>query len=108
MARKAAKKAVQAPPLDGCSVATSGRFPGTSQAVLQSRLAALGAAIASGIADNTTHLLATEKDFESKSAKVKAATSHNIPIVTIDWLEECESTSKCPQHTTPANAVKLI
>jgi poly [ADP-ribose] polymerase len=62
--------------------------------VLQSRLAALGATIASSIADDTTHLIATEKDFESKSTKAKAAASHDIPIVTIDWLEECESTSK--------------
>ncbi|EMD94638.1 hypothetical protein COCHEDRAFT_1191475 [Bipolaris maydis C5] len=93
MPRKAATKATPqaAPPLDGCSVATSGRFPGTSQSALQSRLTSLGATIASSVTANTTHLIATEKDYESNSTKTKAAAAHNVPVVTIEWLDECES-----------------
>jgi poly [ADP-ribose] polymerase len=92
MARKAAQKAVQASPLDGCSIATSGRFNGTTQGALQTRVTSLGATIASSVTADTTHLIATEKDFQSNSTKVKAAAAHNVPVVTIDWLEECEST----------------
>lgn len=93
MARKAAQKAPPpATPLDGCSVATSGRFPGTSQSALQSRLTSLGAAIASSVTANTTHLIATDKDFESNSTKVKAAAANSVPVVTIEWLDECETT----------------
>ncbi|EUC29582.1 hypothetical protein COCCADRAFT_8231 [Bipolaris zeicola 26-R-13] len=93
MPRKAAPKATPkaAPPLDGCSVATSGRFPGTSQSALQSRLTSLGATIASSVTANTTHLIATEKDYESNSTKTKAAATHDVPVVTIEWLDECES-----------------
>jgi poly [ADP-ribose] polymerase len=38
-------------------------------------------------------LIATEKDFESNSTKSKAATTHNVPVVTLDWLEETESSN---------------
>jgi poly [ADP-ribose] polymerase len=93
MARKAAQKqAVQASPLNGCSIATSGRFNGTTQGALQSRVTSLGATIASSVTADTTHLIATEKDYQGNSTKVKAATAHQVPVVTIDWLEQCEST----------------
>ena len=94
MARKAAKKAAQASPLDGCSIATSGRFPGTTQSALQERVSSLGATIAASVTADTTFLIATEKDYESNSTKIKAAASHDIPVVTLAWLEECESTGK--------------
>ncbi|KAL1801065.1 hypothetical protein ACET3X_001407 [Alternaria dauci] len=93
MARKAAQKAPAASPLDGCTVAASGRFPGgVTQSALQARLTSLGAAFASGVSADTTHLIATEKDFESNSTKVKAAAAHNVPVVTLEWLDECEAT----------------
>lgn len=100
MARKAAQKAAKAAPLDGCSIATSGRFPGTTQAALQARITSLGATIATSVTADTTFLVATEKDFESNSTKVKAASAHSVPVVTIDWLEECESTGTSPSSTT--------
>ncbi|KAG9187244.1 poly [ADP-ribose] polymerase [Alternaria panax] len=93
MARKAAQKASAASPLDGCTVAASGRFPGgVTQSALQTRLTSLGAAFASSVSADTTHLIATEKDFESNSTKVKAAAAHNVPVVTLEWLNECEAT----------------
>jgi poly [ADP-ribose] polymerase len=95
MARKAAQKAPAASPLDGCTVAASGRFPsGVTQSALQARLTSLGAAFASSVSADTTHLIATEKDFESNSTKVKAAAAHNVPVVTLHWLDECETTGK--------------
>ncbi|KAF1943928.1 PARP-domain-containing protein [Clathrospora elynae] len=90
---------MQTPPLDGCLIATSGRFPGTTQAALQSRVTSLGATVASSVTADTTHLIATDKDFETKSTKIKAATSHNVPIVTIEWLDECESTDSKVDET---------
>ncbi|CAN9147211.1 unnamed protein product [Alternaria alternata] len=93
MARKAAQKAPAASPLDGCTVAASGRFPsGVTQSALQARLTSLGAAFASSVSADTTHLIATKKDFESNSTKVKAAAAHNVPVVTLHWLDECETT----------------
>jgi poly [ADP-ribose] polymerase len=94
MARKAAQKSAKAAPLDGISIATSGKFPGTTQAALATRITSLGATVAAKVTEDTNFLIATEKDFESNSTKVKAAASHNVPVVTLDWLEECESTSK--------------
>lgn len=90
MARKAAQKAAKASPLDGLSIATSGRFPGTTQSALQARVTALGATIAASVTADTNYLIATEKDFESNSAKIKAAASNDVPVVTLAWLEECE------------------
>jgi poly [ADP-ribose] polymerase len=96
MARKAAQKAAPALPLDGCSIATSGKFPGTTQGALGARVTSLGATAATKVTADTTFLIATEKDYEANSTKVKAAAEHNVPIVTLEWLEECESTSKHP------------
>ncbi|KAF1835861.1 PARP-domain-containing protein [Decorospora gaudefroyi] len=91
MARKAAQKPVQASPLAGCSIATSGRFPGTTQSALQSRVTSLGATIASSVTTDTTHLIATKKDAEIFSPKCEAATAHGVAIVSVDWLDECEA-----------------
>jgi poly [ADP-ribose] polymerase len=43
---------------------------------------------------DTSFLIATEKDYESNSTKVKAATEHSVPVVTLDWLDECDNTGK--------------
>jgi hypothetical protein len=94
MARKAAQKAAKASPLDGYSICASGKFPGTNQGALAERITSLGATVASKVTADTSFLIATEKDYESNSTKVKAATEHNVPVVTLDWLEECENTGK--------------
>ncbi|KAJ8113554.1 hypothetical protein OPT61_g4334 [Boeremia exigua] len=99
MARKAAQKQVQASPLDGCSIATSGRFVGTTQSALQSRITDLGGTVASKVTSDTTLLIATDKDFEAKSTKVAAAIANSVNIVTIDWLEETESTDSKADET---------
>jgi poly [ADP-ribose] polymerase len=106
MARKAAHKASAASPLDGCSVAVAGRFPGgETQSTLKARLTSLGATFASSISADTTHLVATEKEFGSKSAKVQAATAHDVLVVTLEWLDECEATGEfktgCISPTRP-------
>lgn len=90
--RKAAKKAAKGPALDGCSIATSGRFAGLTQAALADRITSLGATVATKVTADTTLLIATEKDYESNSTKVKSAATNNVPVVALDWLEECEET----------------
>ncbi|KAL5115482.1 hypothetical protein ACEQ8H_006623 [Pleosporales sp. CAS-2024a] len=92
MARKATQKAVKAAPLQDCAIALSGKFPGTTLAALAGRLSDLGATVPSKVTVDTHMLISTEKDFESNSTKVKAAETHNVPVVTLDWLDECEST----------------
>jgi hypothetical protein len=108
MARKAAQKAAQAPPLDGCTIATSGKFPGTTQAALGARITSLGATTATKVTADTNILIATEKDYESNSTKVKAAASHNVPVVTLEWLEECESTSESLASTRSTMLILTI
>lgn len=90
--RKTAKQAAKALPLDGLSIATSGRFAGLTQAALASRLTSLGATVDPKVTSDTTILIATEKDYESNSTKVKSAAANNVPVVALAWLEECEDT----------------
>lgn len=97
--RRAAQKKPKASPLDGCSVATSGRFSGTTQTALQTRITDLGGSIASKVASDTDILVATEKDFEAKTTKIAAALSNNVPIVSLDWLEETEASNAKADET---------
>ena len=92
MVRRAAQKQAKTSPLDGYSIATSGRFSGTTQSALQSRIVKLGGNIASKVMTDTNILIATDNDFKANSTKVAAAIANDIPIVTIEWLEETEST----------------
>jgi NAD-dependent DNA ligase len=101
-ARKASQKPAKGAPLDGYSVAASGKFPGgTTQSALAARVAELGGTFAAKVTADTSFLIATEKDYESSSTKVQAAAVHNVPVVTLDWLEDCESTGT----TNPPNEV---
>ncbi|KAI4922829.1 hypothetical protein J4E90_001264 [Alternaria incomplexa] len=79
--------------LTGLSIAASGRFPsGVTQKALQTRITSLGAEYMSSVTPDTTHLIATQKDFESNSTKVKTAVAQNVSIVSLEWLDECEAT----------------
>ncbi|KAI2622973.1 PARP-domain-containing protein [Hypomontagnella submonticulosa] len=86
--KKAAAKSAT-PPLDGCSIALTGTFTGhTHAAIVQDFLTPLGATLAKSVTATTTHLVATEADYNKPSVKVKAAQSHDIPIVSFQWLED--------------------
>jgi poly [ADP-ribose] polymerase len=100
MARKAAQsKAKASSPLDGCLVAISGRFSGTNQGALQTRITDLGGSIASKVTSDTDIVIATEKDFEAKTIKIADALSNNIPIVSLDWLEDTEESNSKADET---------
>ncbi|KAH8672842.1 poly-ribose polymerase-like protein [Tricladium varicosporioides] len=87
--RKASKPSVL--PLEGCTIALSGTFPGHSQSDLEiNYINALGATLSKTVTASITHLITTAGDFAKPSAKVKQAKSHDdISIVNLDWLVEC-------------------
>lgn len=87
--RKAAAPAL--PPLVWCKIALSGTFPGETQASIKARAEALGATVASSVTADTTHLIATEADYNRPSPKVARAQSLGIPIVSLEWLLLCET-----------------
>lgn len=87
MPPKRAKKGV-ALPLEGCTVALSGKFP-RSQADLEKEITGLGAALSKAVNPSTTHLITTELDFAKPSAKVKQAKSADTLIVKLAWLDDC-------------------
>lgn len=93
MARKAAQKQAQTAPLEGLAIATSGRFPGTTQKELQQRISALGGSSASKVASDTSILISTAKDYENNATKVAAAADIGIPVVSLDWLDDSESSN---------------
>ncbi|KAI1339536.1 PARP-domain-containing protein [Xylariaceae sp. FL0016] len=91
--KAAAKVAAPAlPPLNGCSIAISGSIPGRTQAAIESdSIIPLGATLAKSVNAATTHLVTTDADYQKSSTKVKAAQSSDIPIVTFQWLEDCQA-----------------
>ncbi|KAK3325101.1 poly-ribose polymerase-like protein [Apodospora peruviana] len=74
------------PPLEGCKIAFSGQFPGETHASLKATAEGAGATVASSVTKDTTHLVATEADFNKTAAKVVKAQSSSIPIVSLEWL----------------------
>ncbi|KAK3985736.1 putative poly polymerase 2 [Cladorrhinum sp. PSN332] len=88
----AAPAAPAAPPLEDCKIAISGTFPGMTQAAVKGLAESLGAKISSSVTADTTHLVATEADFNKGTAKVGKAKEFDIPIVGLDWLSQCDET----------------
>jgi poly [ADP-ribose] polymerase len=90
MPPKRGKKAAPATPaLGGCKIAFSGTF-GVPQTGLKTKAEALGAAVASTVSDDVTHLVATEADYKKPSSKVAKAQSLGIHIVDLSWLSDSE------------------
>lgn len=88
--KKAAPAKAANPPLQGCSIALSGTFPGRNQSAVDKELITpLGGTLAKSITVDTTHLVTTEGDFTKPSTKVTQAKSKNIHIVNMTWLEDC-------------------
>ncbi|KAH8880546.1 PARP-domain-containing protein [Thozetella sp. PMI_491] len=87
------KKAPPAPPLDGCRIALSGTFPGQTQGAVIKKASDLGATSSSSVTQDTTHLITNQADFDKPSTKVAAAKKLGIHIVTLQWLEDSESTN---------------
>lgn len=72
----------------------SGTFTGHSQpSIERTFIIPLGATLSKAITKQTTHLIATEADFEKPSTKVRQAKGTDIHIVSFEWLEECAAKS---------------
>jgi poly [ADP-ribose] polymerase len=78
-------------PLHGLTIAVSGTHAGANQAAIQSTISSLGAKVVKSVNPNTHVLISTAADVKKGSKKVKDAQSANIPIVSLDWLDECAS-----------------
>jgi hypothetical protein len=82
-------------PLKDITISTSGRFPGTTQGAIQTRITSLGGTFSTKITPETSILITTEKDYQSEggSTKVNAAREKgDVSIVGLGWLEETEKT----------------
>ncbi|KAK3686150.1 poly-ribose polymerase-like protein [Podospora appendiculata] len=95
MPPKRAKKAAPAPPppppLLGCRIVLSGQFPKSiSQTALKAKAEALGAIVPGSTSGSTTHIIASEFDYNKPSNKVAFARTIGIPIVSLEWLLKCE------------------
>jgi poly [ADP-ribose] polymerase len=77
-------------PLDECTIAISGTFEVT-HAAINDRIIALGGEPGKSVTANTTYLVSTQADLDKSTTKTKAALKHGIPIVSIDWLDQCEA-----------------
>ncbi|KAG4428497.1 hypothetical protein IFR05_016017, partial [Cadophora sp. M221] len=83
-------RAKTAPPLQGCIIAISGKFPGRTQGAIETDLISpLGGTLAKAVNADTTHLVTTESEVAKPSTKVTQAKSHDVLIVTMAWLEDC-------------------
>ena len=58
--------------------------------------------MAKTITQTTTHLITTDTDFAKPSAKVKQAQGMQLPIVTLEWLEDCLAQSTKLDETSYA------
>lgn len=93
MPPKKAKKA-PAPPLAGYVIAISGTFAGTNQTAVQGTITSLGATVAKSVTADTNVLVSTPADVKKGSKKVQDAQSADIPIVSLDWLDECATSQQ--------------
>ncbi|KAF1961008.1 PARP-domain-containing protein [Byssothecium circinans] len=81
-------------PLADYTIATSGTFSGITQKVVHETITNLGGSVAKNITHATNVLVSTPADVKKSSKKVQDAESNHIPIVSIDWLDECASQLK--------------
>ncbi|KAL2120054.1 hypothetical protein VTJ04DRAFT_7015 [Mycothermus thermophilus] len=110
MPPKRARKAAAAakPALDGCVIALSGTFPGTTHGAIKARAEALGATFENAVTDKTTHLVASAADYGKPSTKVAKAKTLGLHIVSLEWLSLCEkNNTKEPEkdHVPGTSAV---
>ncbi|PTB78739.1 PARP-domain-containing protein [Trichoderma longibrachiatum ATCC 18648] len=94
--RRKAAAAPAVPPLDGCVLAISGKFDTSkhTHASLEQLIRSLGGSVTKSVAKTTTHLVCSEDDFNSDSAKVAAAKTKDLPVVSLHWILEAEKLNK--------------
>jgi poly [ADP-ribose] polymerase len=100
MARRKAAAAAPAapatPPLDGCVLTISGKFDyfKHTQASLEQLVKSLGGSVTKSVTKTTTHVVCTEDDYNSSTAKVAAGKAKDLPLVSPEWIFESEKQNK--------------
>ncbi|KAI2624738.1 poly polymerase catalytic domain-containing protein [Xylaria nigripes] len=81
---------VPALPFYGLKIAISGSIPGRTQSAIERHIIhPLGGVLVKYVSSATTHLVASEAVYQKPSPRVKSAQALSIPIVTIQWLDDC-------------------
>lgn len=102
MARRKAAAAAPAPaapatpPLDGHVIAISGKFDNSkhTHASLEQLVRSLGGSVTKSVTKTTTHVVCTEDDYNSNTAKVAAGKAKDLPLVDPKWIFETEKQNK--------------
>lgn len=111
----AAAAAATASPLQDCKIALSGSFPGLPQATIKGQISQLGGTFSGSVTAATTHLLATQADFDKPSTKTKDAKDQGIHVLSLQWLQDClSSNSRVPEQphllgiSPPTNGSQVV
>lgn len=100
MARRKAAAAAPAapatPPLEGCVITISGKFDNSkhTHASLEQLIRSLGGTVTKSVTKTTTHVVCTEDDYNSSTAKVAAGKAKDLPLVSPEWIFESEKQNK--------------
>eukprot|EP01147_Barroeca_monosierra_P005117 gene5117-156_t len=92
-------------PLHGLHIAVAGRISQTQQRI-KHRIEKLGGSFYVGtIGSTVTCVLSSESEVtKATNSKIKDALKFGVPIVSIDWLNDCEASSSCALLATHALA----
>jgi poly [ADP-ribose] polymerase len=95
-AAAAAPAAPATPPLDGHVIAISGKFDNSkhTHASLEQLVRSLGGSVTKSVTKTTTHVVCTEDDYNSSTAKVAAGKAKDLPLVGPEWIFESEKQNK--------------
>ncbi|KAM0477496.1 hypothetical protein ACHAPX_005809 [Trichoderma viride] len=95
-AAAAAPAASATPPLDGHVIAISGKFDNSkhTHASLEQLVRSLGGSVTKSVTKTTTHVVCTEDDCNSSTAKVAAGKAKDLPLVGPEWIFESEKQNK--------------
>ncbi|TDZ38846.1 Poly [ADP-ribose] polymerase 2 [Colletotrichum trifolii] len=77
-------------PLKGCIIAISGTFD-QKRTDIESFLVSLGAVNSATVTRKVTQLISTPDDLKAVPKKVALAQKNGIPIVGLEWAQECEA-----------------
>ncbi|KAI6661255.1 Poly polymerase 1 [Oopsacas minuta] len=77
-------------PLNGFSVCIVGKLERT-KGELTAELTSLGAVVVDSVSQQTTIVLSNPNEVTKKSAKIKTAEKHSIPILSVSFLEESKT-----------------
>lgn len=95
-AAPAAPAAPATPPLEGHVIAISGKFDNSkhTHASLEQLVKCLGGGFTKSVTKTTTHVVCTEDDYNSNTAKVAAGKAKDLPLVSPEWIFESEKQNK--------------